>query len=529
MACADKRPQLDPPVPRLTPLPQDPSLQAYFNHAQTSSYQEPYRQLQRSGDNLEQLIVDAIALARERVDVAVQELQLPLIAQALAERQRAGVKVRVILENTYSRPWSSLTAAEVAKLPERERDRYQEFAKLADADKNGKLSADEINRGDALVILRNARIPVIDDTAGGSRGSNLMHHKFVIVDGHTLIVTSANFTLSDIHGDLGATGSRGNANNLLKIESRELAKLFAEEFNLMWGDGPGGKLDSQFGLKKRLRSVRRVRVGNVAVAVQFSPTSRRVPWEQSVNGLIGQTLGSASQSADLALFVFSAQRLADILEGDALRGVSVRALIDPNFAYRPYSEALDLMGVALLDNCQLEAHNHPWQKPLATVGVPKLPVGDRLHHKFGVVDGKIVITGSHNWTEAANEGNDETLLVIESGTVAAHFEREFERLYGGAVLGVPAAIARKIEAQQQVCEAVQGAHSPSRSQLVNLNVASQAELERLPGVGPKLAQRLMAARREKPFVSLEDVGRRVPGVGAKMLEKWRDRVTVEAK
>jgi len=436
--------------------------------------------------------------------------------RAMAGRQRAGVKVRAIAENLYSRPWSSFTAAQVQQLPQRERDRYNEFLQLADTDKDGKLSGAEIKQGDALIILRDAGVPTIDDTADGSKGSGLMHHKFVVVDGRTLIVTSANFTPSDIHGDFAAAASRGNANNLLKIESRELASLFTEEFNVMWGDGPGGKPDSKFGAKKPFRPMHQVRVGNVSIAIEFSPTAKTVAWEKSSNGLIDKTLGNAGKSVNLALFVFSAQRLVNTLEIDSGRGVALRALIDPSFAFRPYSEGLDMIGVALLDNCKFEAENRPWKSAIATVGVPKLPQGDRLHHKFGVIDSKIVITGSHNWTEAANYGNDETLLVIESETVAAHFEREFERLYRGARFGLPKAIAQKIEAQKQQCAAKPLAKptvaiAPASKNLINLNAATQAELETLPGVGPKLAQKMVAARKQHPFTSLEDVNR-VPGV-----------------
>ncbi|NES86904.1 MAG: quinolinate synthase NadA [Moorea sp. SIO2B7] len=82
---------------------------------------------------------------------------------------------------------------------------------------------------------------------------------------------------------------------------------------------------------------------------------------------------------------------------------------------------------------------------------PQLPEGDVLHHKFAILDGKTVITGSHNWSKAANTRNDETLLVIHSPMVAAHFEREFQRLYGKAVKGVPVRVQRKIKAQQQKC------------------------------------------------------------------------------
>ena len=538
-ACGQKQQDVPNLAPSQTPLPQDPLLQVYFNQSLTSSYTEPYRQQTRPGDDLEKLITEAVKSARSTVDIAVQEFRLPGIARELADRQRSGIKVRLIVEHMYNRPWGVFSAQELAKLPERERDRYSEFVQLADTNKDGKLNSEEIQKGDALLIVKNAGIPLIDDTADGSKGSNLMHHKFVVIDGKTVIVTSANFTTSDIHGDFKTAASRGNANNLLKIENARLAQLFTQEFNIMWGDGPGGKPDSKFGIKKPFREAQKVIVGNAPVAVQFSPTSQTLPWGKSVNSLINKTLGRAKKSVNLALFVFSAQRLANTLEIESRRGVTVRALIDSNFIYRSYSEGLDMMGATLSDNCQLEADNRPWRQPISTVGVAPLPMGDRLHHKFGVVDRTTVITGSHNWTEAANHGNDETLLAIDSPVVAAHFEREFDRLYKGAILGIPAKVKQKIDAKKKECDSVQATSKSStivqpnqatKSQivdakkLVNLNTASQAELETLPGVGPKLAEKIMAARKQQAFTSLEDV-ERVQGVGGKMLEKWGDRVT----
>jgi DNA uptake protein ComE-like DNA-binding protein len=43
-------------------------------------------------------------------------------------------------------------------------------------------------------------------------------------------------------------------------------------------------------------------------------------------------------------------------------------------------------------------------------------------------------------------------------------------------------------------------------------------------VGPKLAQRIVEARQQQPFTSLEDL-KRVPGVKAKVLQKIGDRVS----
>ena len=58
---------------------------------------------------------------------------------------------------------------------------------------------------------------------------------------------------------------------------------------------------------------------------------------------------------------------------------------------------------------------------------------------------------------------------------------------------------------------------------INLNSASQAELETLPGVGPGLAKRIIAARQQKQFTSLADVDR-ISGVGPKLLQKLKDKI-----
>jgi phosphatidylserine/phosphatidylglycerophosphate/cardiolipin synthase-like enzyme len=426
-------------------LPQDPLIQVYFNHSEFSEYQENYRPLNRQGDDLEKEIVDTILQAKSTVDVAVQELRLPTIAQALVAKHKEGLQIRLILENNYSFPWSNLTPAQIAKMTPREKGRYQEFYTFVDINKDKKLSPEEINQRDALVILLNGKVPIIDDTKDGSQGSDLMHHKFVIVDNRIVILTSANFTLSDTTGDYSNNQSLGNANNLLKIDSPEVANIFAEEFNLMWND-------KKFGLKKTLRKPKTINLGDSKITIQFSPTSSTQPWIFSSNGLISEILTTATKSIDMALFVFSEQKLANILEKRSQDNVNIRTLVEPSFAYRYYSDALDMMGIALKNKCKYELDNHPWQKGITTVGVPILPKGDLLHHKFAVIDGKTIITGSHNWSVAANNGNDETVIVIENPKVSAHYLREFERLYKNARVGVPENIQNKIKAQEKNCK-----------------------------------------------------------------------------
>jgi phosphatidylserine/phosphatidylglycerophosphate/cardiolipin synthase-like enzyme len=511
----------------LEPLPQDPLIQVYFNNSQSSKYTEAYRQKSRFGDDLEKQIVDTISQAKSTIDIAVQELRLPKVAQILAEKQKSGVKVRLILEHNYSRPWSSFTSAEIANLEKREQERYQDFRKFVDINKDNQITSAEISQRDSLAIVQDAQIPWIDDTADGSKGSRLMHHKFVVVDHRFVIITSANFTLSDTSGDFTNSSSLGNANNLLKVDSPELAKLITEEFNIMWGEGVGGKLDSKFGLQKPLRKSQTITLGNSKITVNFSPISPTEPWVDSANGLISKTLSASKKTVDLALFVFSDQQLANILEERHNQNVQVRALIEPQFAYRSYSEALDMMGFALSENCKYEVDNRPWKNPISTVGVPILAKGDLLHHKFAVIDNQTVITGSHNWSEAANNGNDEILVVIENPTVAAHYQREFDRLYSTIKPGLTANIQAKIDQQIKQCPQIQKPSSLTSSitHKINLNTATQAELETLPGVGKKLSERIIIARQQQKFTSLQDVDK-IPGISAKILAEWEEMITL---
>ena len=58
---------------------------------------------------------------------------------------------------------------------------------------------------------------------------------------------------------------------------------------------------------------------------------------------------------------------------------------------------------------------------------------------------------------------------------------------------------------------------------INVNTATEAELEALPGVGPVIARRIIEGR---PYRSVEDL-ERVKGIGKKRLEEIRPLAMVE--
>lgn len=64
------------------------------------------------------------------------------------------------------------------------------------------------------------------------------------------------------------------------------------------------------------------------------------------------------------------------------------------------------------------------------------------------------------------------------------------------------------------------------SKLVNLNQANSTELERLPGIGPVLAQRIVAYRKKHgPYRRVDDLDK-VEGIGEKKLVGLKGLITV---
>jgi competence protein ComEA len=85
-------------------------------------------------------------------------------------------------------------------------------------------------------------------------------------------------------------------------------------------------------------------------------------------------------------------------------------------------------------------------------------------------------------------------------------------------------LIRRPAAKEKQAFLVTGKKVPP-TQPLDLNRVTREELQRLPGIGPKLSQRILDARAKKPFQSVDDL-RRVPGIGPKTLERLRPHVVV---
>ncbi len=95
--------------------------------------------------------------------------------------------------------------------------------------------------------------------------------------------------------------------------------------------------------------------------------------------------------------------------------------------------------------------------------------------------------------------------------------------YLGVAAPAPAPAPAPPPADGGVPAAATGGSSASGG-ILNLNTATQAELETLPGIGPALAQRIIAHRQTRPFQTVDELND-VSGIGDKRLEAVRALVT----
>ena len=149
----------------------------------------------------------------------------------------------------------------------------------------------------------------------------------------------------------------------------------------------------------------------VTCRATFSPGGGCIP-------LILSELEQAQTRVDVAMFYFSSDALVNMLcKLSAERGISVRVLADSDMdstATRPVLEKLRDHGV--------------------TVYVATPPGSGKLHHKCAVVDGKVVLTGAANWSEAAEQSNHEDVLAIYSSALASKYLARFDEIQKTGIL-----------------------------------------------------------------------------------------------
>jgi phosphatidylserine/phosphatidylglycerophosphate/cardiolipin synthase-like enzyme len=314
-------------------------IQVYF-----SNPEDPQASSFHGGPDVE--LSAAIASASESLDLAVYDLNLWSLRDALIEASQRQVTVRVVTES------NNLDEPEIQELKE-------------------------------------AGIPVL-----GDRREGLMHNKFMVVDNQEVWTGSMNFTTTDVYL---------NDNNLICVRSTKLAEDYTHEFEEMFVDDLFGKdirADTPFPA---------VMVGNIPVDIFFSPD------DHTLSHILA-LVENAQESIYFLAFSFTSDDLAAVLIDQYQAGLTIAGVFEEAQYYSNIGSDFNLLLDAGLD-VRLDGNPH------------------NMHHKVIIIDQKVVIVGSYNFSNSAETLNDENTLVIHDAAVAATFMKEFDRIFKNAIKG----------------------------------------------------------------------------------------------
>ena len=289
---------------------------------------------------LDKRLVAKLETADERIDAALHQLNSEPIADAFIDAHRRGVQVRVVTETKY-------------------------------------LGENQIGR------LQEVGIPVADD----DEHDGLMHHKFIVVDGRYVWTGSYNTTYN---------GAYRNNNNVIWLDSSQLAYNFTEEFREMFHYrqfGPTSDPSVQYP---------QVTLGDgTRIFTYFAPEN------DTISPLLSE-IQSAKASIHFMAFAFTHNTLGDAMRRQFKAGIAVQGV----FEERQISEYSEY-------------------EPMIAAGLPVIQDRTRgmMHHKVIVIDEETVITGSYNFSKNAETNNSENLLIIKGNRdIARAYLDEFERI-----------------------------------------------------------------------------------------------------
>jgi phosphatidylserine/phosphatidylglycerophosphate/cardiolipin synthase-like enzyme len=322
-----------------------------------------------------------------------------------------------------------------------------------------RLTTDAAYKNDPLytagyAALARAGIPLIFDELNGLNRSALSHNKFMVVDQRWLWTGSFN----PIHDE----PIRVHADNAVVIDSRAMAALHHQEFETMFA--------GTFGADKRAKGVGggSFAVDGAPISVRYSPGMTATVLKRRANVL--NTTGDVRRACDAKLTSGASALPAryrtldpcggpyDLIMGEVARAQSSVYFVSFSISLADlghlmierHNSGVDVRGVV-----DTKVYNAGVAQTLSTAGadIRYTPSGDPicadyvtpryncptnpnkvfLHHKFILIDygtdHPVVITGSHNMSDRAEEGNDETLVVIRDRAIAEQYFRIFSEAY----------------------------------------------------------------------------------------------------
>ena len=360
----------------VTPSSVPGQMNFYFNKSVDITLANP--DTANGNVDLRQRVIAFINKATYSIDVACYSFNDPPVTDALIARWNAGVKIRFIMDAENSQ-----------------------------------------SQADRLRVLG---VPVITSTYGGNHLSGGIHHnKFLLVDGRD--ASTSNDWLWTGSTNLSTDQLLTDPNNALEIQDYGLVQAYQIEFEEQWGSGTDtpNAANARMGSAKTNNTPHFFNVGGIPIEVWFSPSD-------GVDAKIVQTVNTGDYGVAYSILAFTSDPIADAMRAryNAIPGFYVRGVHETAQASGSGSEYPEMKGIG---------GSSPWSPP-ADVWLDTEP--GLHHHKYLIVDegrtasDPILLTGSHNWSAAANTVNDENTIIFHSQRIANLYAQEFKARYNAA-------------------------------------------------------------------------------------------------
>ena len=225
--------------------------------------------------------------------------------------------------------------------------------------------------------------------------AGIMHNKFIIVDANSV---NNSWVMGGSTNWTDPSNLLNDYNNIIFIQDQAIAKAYTLEFEEMWG--------GVFGTHKLDNTPHKFNLNGINVEVYFSPSDR-------TTSKILDLIKTANQSVEFGLLSFTRDDLGDaIIDQDIQFGVTVRGIIESKNSSNG-GEYDNLVAA----NVNVRSHEG---------------VTHQFHHKYLIVDANLttsnpaVLTGSHNWSNNAENNSDENTIIIYDHTISNIYLQEFE-------------------------------------------------------------------------------------------------------
>jgi phosphatidylserine/phosphatidylglycerophosphate/cardiolipin synthase-like enzyme len=242
-------------------------------------------------------------------------------------------------------------------------------------------------------------------TLRGTRDYGVMHNKIGIFDNKMLTTGSYNWTFS---------ATFYNHENMLLTQNPIYVKGFKRYWDWMWeqsntlAQGEQSKFPvGYFGSPPEDKNPVMKFNGLTIPAYIFSPGGQS---EERLAAIIG----AAKKTVDAVTFTFSSKILADAVIAAKDRGVKVRFMTDSGLGKTSWAAKL------IFEN----GVEMRWRKGRTTKGA--------MHNKYVILDGKLLQTGSFNWSVNGNINSFENMIFINDAQAVKDYQSMFDGFYAEA-------------------------------------------------------------------------------------------------